>query len=253
MCCRKETKNYVPIIIAAAIMAKNPQQYGLESLTPDPPLVTDVVTTNYSVDMRLVSDIVNAPVQEILALNPSLLRMSTPADTPFDLHLPVGSKDLYEKLIAEVPPDKRNLWRLHKIVAGETVASLAHDYHVGPSEIAFVNQIKPEDDLSAADTLIIPVPPAPSLRYGTRPTGYRVQRGDTLVTVADRFNVTVSQLRRWNHLRSNTLQPGRSLYVAEPAHISRSRRSRKGRKPSRAAASHTAAAGDSATAALRKQ
>ncbi len=128
----KETKNYVPIIIAAAIMAKNPQQYGLESLTPDPPLVTDVVTTNYSVDMRLVSDIVNAPVQEILALNPSLLRMSTPADVPFNLHLPAGSKDLYEKLIAEIPPDKRNLWRLHKVVPGETVASVAHDYHVTP-------------------------------------------------------------------------------------------------------------------------
>ena len=75
----QETKNYVPIIIAAAIMAKNPQQYGLQSLTPDPPLVTDTVTTDYSVDLRLVSDLVEAPVQEITDLNPSLLRMSTPS------------------------------------------------------------------------------------------------------------------------------------------------------------------------------
>ncbi len=112
--------------------------------------------------------------------------------------------------------------------------------------------MKPEDGLSPADALIIPVPPAPSLRYGARPTGYRVQRGDTLVTVADRFNVTVSQLRRWNHLRSSTLQPGHSLYVAEPAHISRSRRSRKSKKP-RAAATRKPEAGGRTTAALRKQ
>ena len=228
----QETKNYVPIIIAAAIMAKNPQQYGLESLSPDPPLVTDVITTNYSVDMRLVSDIVEAPVQEILALNPSLLRMTTPAEEPFELHLPAGSKDLYEKRIAEVPQDKRSIWRFHKVAAGETLASLGHDYHVSPSEIAFVNQLRPGDDLSSTDSLVIPVAPAPSLSYGARPTGYRVRRGDTLVTVADRFNVTVGQLRRWNHLGAGPLEPGRSLYVAEPAHIYRVRRSRRSRKSS---------------------
>jgi peptidoglycan lytic transglycosylase D len=222
----QETKNYVPIIIAAAIMAKNPQQYGLEP-SPDPPLVTDTVTTNYRVDLRLVSDVVEAPVQEIIALNPSLLRMSTP-DVSFELHLPPGTKDLYEKRIAEIPQDKRDFWRFHKISPGETLATLAHDYHVSASEIAFVNQLRPNDDLSTADSLIIPVAPAPSIRNAGRLTQYRVEHGDTLVTVADRFNVTVQQLRRWNHLNSNQLEPGRNLYVVEPAHITRFRHSHKG-------------------------
>ena len=215
----QETKNYVPIIIAAAIMAKNPEQYGLQSLAPDPPLVTDTVTTNYSVDLRLVSDLVEAPVQEITDLNPSLLRMSTPGDAPFELHLPAGSKDLYEKRIAEIPADKRNQWRFHKVVAGDTVASVARDYHVSASEIVFVNQLEPGDDLSATDSLIVPVPPSSSSK--SRTTLYKVEHGDTLVTVADRFNVTVQQLRRWNHLSAAKLVPGRRLYVAEPAHISR--------------------------------
>ena len=249
----QETKNYVPIIIAAAIMAKNPQQYGLESLTPDPPLVTDVVTTDYSVDVRLVSDIVDAPVQEILALNPSLLRMATPPGVTFDLHLPAGSKDLYEKTIADIPPDKRSIWRLHKIVRGETLAAIAHDYHVSASEIAIVNQIQPGAPLSPAAAVIIPLAPVPSLRNGARPTGYRVQRGDTLVTVADRFNVTVRQLRRWNGLRSSTLQPGRTLYVAEPTHTSRSRRRRRTTKSSRTtAAAASASHKPSASAASRQ-
>jgi membrane-bound lytic murein transglycosylase D len=216
----EETKNYVPIIIAAAIMAKNPQQYGLQSFTPDPPLVTDEVTTNYSVDLHLVSDLVESPIQEIADLNPSLLRMSTPADLPFELHLPAGSKDLYQKRIAEIPADKRNQWRFHKVVAGETVETLAHDYHVGSSEIVFVNQLEPGEDLSSIESLIIPVPPVVSSK--SRSTLYRVEHGDTLVTVADRFNITVQQLRRWNHLTATRLQPGRRLYVAEPASITRS-------------------------------
>ncbi len=221
----QETKNYVPIIIAAAIMAKNPEQYGLAVACARPPVLADTVTTDYSVDLRLVSDLVEAPVQEISDLNPSLLRMSTPTDTPFELHLPAGSKDLYQKRIAEIPEDKRNLWRFHKVVPGESLQTVARDYHVSPSEIVFVNQLEPGDDLSATDSLIIPVPPAPSSKSG-RLTLYRVEHGDTLVTVADRFNVTVQQLRRWNHLIANRLEPGRRLYVAEPARISRSNSSR---------------------------
>jgi membrane-bound lytic murein transglycosylase D len=213
----QETKNYVPIIIAAAIMAKNPEQYGLQSLTPDPPLLIDTVTTDYGVDLRLVSDLVGAPVQEIADLNPSLLRMSTPTDTPFDLHLPAGTKELYEKRIAEIPADKRNQWRFHKVVAGESLETIARDYHVTPSEIVFVNQLEPGDDLSATESLIIPVAPAASNK--ARLTMYKVEHGDTLVTVADRFNVTVQQLRRWNHLGTARVEPGRRLYVAEPARV----------------------------------
>jgi membrane-bound lytic murein transglycosylase D len=246
----QETKNYVPIIIAAAIMAKNPQQYGLQSLTPDPALVTDTVTVDYSVDLRLVSDLVEAPVQEISDLNPSLLRMSTPADGPFELHLPAGSKDLFQKRIAEIPVDKRNQWRFHKVVSGDTLVTVARDYHVTPSEIAFVNQLDAGEDLSSTDSLIIPVPPAPSSRG--RLTLYKVEHGDTLVTVADRFNITVQQLRRWNHLSAAHLEPGRRLYVAEPARVTRSSRSSAKHKVSAATKRKTPSRTSSAKGATAK-
>lgn len=246
----QETKNYVPIIIAAAIMAKNPQQYGLQSLSPDPPLVTDTVTVDYSVDLRLVSDLVEAPVQEIGDLNPSLLRMSTPADAPFELHLPAGSKDLYQKRIAEIPVDKRNQWRFHKVVSGDTLVTVARDFHVTPSEIAFVNQLDAGEDLSSTDSLIIPVPPAPSSRG--RLTLYKVEHGDTLVTVADRFNITVQQLRRWNHLSAAHLEPGRRLYVAEPARVTRSSRSSAKHKVNAATKRKTPSRTSSATRATAK-
>ncbi len=216
-----ETKNYVPIILAAAIMAKNPQQYGLTNVIPDAPLITDTVTVNTATDLRLVSDIVGAPVQEIAAINPALLRTSTPPDTAYPLHLPAGTKDLFTRTIAVVPEDKRATWRYHKLQPGDTLDAIARSYHVTAAEIAFVNQIQPDADLASAnsqiDALVIPVAPVATTAHNN--TRYRVQRGDTLVTVADRFDVTPEQLRRWNHLRAGSVVAGKYLFVAEPAHI----------------------------------
>jgi membrane-bound lytic murein transglycosylase D len=232
-----ETKNYVPIIIAVTIMAKNPKQYGLADVVPDPPLITDMVTTNYSVDLRLVADVVGASTQEIVDLNPSLLRVATPPDEPFDLHLPSGTKDLFQKRIAEIPEDKRRYWRFHVLAASESLDDVAHRYHVSASEIAFVNQLNSSTDLSGVDSLVIPVAPA-AAPSSARTSTYRATRGDTLVTVADRFGVTVDQLRRWNHMSSSSLAPGRRLYIAEPAHISASSRSH--RRKSAASGAETA-------------
>ncbi|HTV83704.1 MAG TPA: LysM peptidoglycan-binding domain-containing protein [Acidobacteriaceae bacterium] len=221
----QETKNYVPIILAVTIMAKNPKQYGLADMTPDPPLVTDTVTTDYEVNLRLVSDIVGVPVQEIEALNPSLLRMSTPPDNSFDLHLPAGTGPLFEKEIGEIPADKRPYWRLQTVTAGDTLESVARKWRVSLRELAFVNQLSPDADLAGTDSLVIPLAPSSEPR-ALNGALYRVRRGDTLVTIADRFGVTLEQLRRWNHLRGNAIYMGHVLYVAEPAHIYARRRYR---------------------------
>jgi membrane-bound lytic murein transglycosylase D len=237
----EQTKNYVPIILAVTIMAKNPKQYGLTDLVPDPSLVTDTVTTNYAVDLRLVADVVDAPVQEIVGLNPSLLRMTTPPDEPFDLHLPPGGKDLFQKRIAEIPEEKRRYWRFHVLSSSESLEDVARQYRVSASEIAFVNQLNSTTDLSGVDSLVIPVAPV-AAPASTRSSMYKTQRGDTLITVADRFGVTVDQLRRWNHIGSNAITPGHKLYVAEPARISATSRSRRGRAAARSTqtASHHA-------------
>ena len=225
-----ETKNYVPIILAATLMAKNPTQYGLDTIVPDPPVSAETVTTSYSIDLRLVSDLVEAPVQEILGLNPSLLRLTTPADEPFDLHLPPGSKEMFEERVAEIPEDRRRSWRFHKLAPDETLDEIARSYHVSISDIAFVNQLGPGRDISGMEALVIPVPPA-AAPSAARSARYRATKGDTLITIADRFGVTVDQLRRWNHMRGTTVAAGNTLFVAEPAHITRvsGRRGKKGR------------------------
>lgn len=221
----QETKNYVPIILAVTIMAKNPKQYGLTDLDPDPPLVMDTVTTDYEVGLRLVSDIVGAPLQEIESLNPSLLRMSTPPGDPYDLHLPAGTGPLYQREIAEIPVDKRRYWRLQTVKAGDTLESVARTWHVSVHDLAFVNQISSNLDLSGVDALVIPLAPSSEPR-ALRGGQYRVRSGDTLISVADRFGVSVEDLRIWNHLRSNVIDAGHRLYVARPARTGEFRRSR---------------------------
>jgi membrane-bound lytic murein transglycosylase D len=225
----QETKNYVPIILAAAIVAKNPKQYGLDTVVFEPPLLTDTVTTNYSVDLRLVSDIVEAPLQEIVALNPSLLRMSTPPDDSFTLHLPPGTKQLFTSRIEEIPVDRRKSWRFHKVVAGETLVDVAREYQVSATELAFVNQLDAASALSGTETLVVPSAAVASSSVA-RSTRYTAKKGDTLVTVADQFNVSVDELRGWNHLKGTALTPGHTLYVSEPARVAppRGRHSGKG-------------------------
>jgi membrane-bound lytic murein transglycosylase D len=210
-----ETKNYVPEILAAIIIANHPSQYGFDDLTLDPPVLTDTVTINYSVSLKLVSDIVGAPVDELTALNPSLLRTTTPPDAAFDLHLPAGMAQVFEQRVALIPEAKRNAWRYHRVAADETLASVARTYHVPEAELAATNQLRASDGIEGVEALLIPTAsvaePAAHARL------YTVRKGDTLVTIADRFGVSLNELRRWNKVPGIKVQPGQRLRVAEPA------------------------------------
>jgi membrane-bound lytic murein transglycosylase D len=223
-----ETKNYVPEILAAIIIANHPTQYGFDEITLDPPVLTDTVTINYSADLRLVSDIVGAPIDELIALNPSLLRMVTPPDTEFDLHLPAGTAAFFQEKIAAIPVSKRDSWRYHKVTPDDTLASVAHTYSVSVFALADSNQLDTTSKLEGVEALVVPVPARAASTSHT--VYYTTRRGDTLVSVADRFGISLSQLRRWNKLAASGIRvdAGRRLHVAEPtvvrASATRSRR-----------------------------
>jgi membrane-bound lytic murein transglycosylase D len=231
----RETANYVPQILAAIIIANNPKQYGFEDVTLDPPILTDTVTVNYSVDIRLVSDLVGAPVDELLALNPSLLRMITPSESPFDLHLPAGAATLFNERVALVPEGKRNSWRYHPVASGDTLASVAREYRVEASALATANQLHANDSLASVQALVVPVPL--SVAPSTRARMYTVRRGDTLVTIADRLGVSLADLRRWNRLTGVKVEVGRRLRVAEPAVVQSSSSKHRRKSSSTASAS----------------
>jgi membrane-bound lytic murein transglycosylase D len=215
----QETRNYVPIILAVTIIAKNPEQYGLTRLAAEPAPQMDQVNVNYPVDLRLVAECVDTSVDYLQELNPSLLRMTTPKDQSFTLNLPAGSRDKYEAAIAVIPLDMRTYWRYHKVDYGDTLPSIARKYHTTPSSIAEANNLS-GDDLKPGSKLIIPISPGrhegQTVAYARQASHYKVRKGDTLESVADDFEVPVEKLRKWNHLRGTALTPGRSLIIYKP-------------------------------------
>ncbi len=218
----KETRNYVPIILAVTIMAKNPAQYGLDNIVPERPVPYDTVKINYSVDLRLVAQCLDVSPLTLQDLNPSLLRLTTPKDQEFGLHLPVGTREKYLAAIEPIPPQMRVWWRYHEVVEGETLASIARTYRTTAQAIEKENHLQNEDGLKPESKLIIPIPPgkhaatedgASYARYATR---YKVRRGDTVQTVADNFSLPPIMIRRWNHLRGDSLRGRRIVYIHLP-------------------------------------
>lgn len=213
-----ETKNYVPIILAMTIMSKNPAQYGLDAVQPDPPMKYDVVKVNYPVDLRLVAECVDVPIEQMIDLNPSLLRRTTPKDQPFDLRLPLGTKDKYEAAIATIPVEKRVAWRYYKVQPGDTLAGVARKYRTTERAIAQANNLQP-GPLASDAKLVIPVNGAGAsgkIVYSRYASHYKTHTGDTVLTVAEDFGVPPDRLRRWNRLKGNDLRHGRVLIVYKP-------------------------------------
>jgi membrane-bound lytic murein transglycosylase D len=241
----RETKNYVPQILAAVIMAKNPEKYGLDKVNLDAPIHWDTVHVDYAMDLRLAADVTGTTLANIVSLNPALLRLSTPADIGYDLHLPEGTKAKFDERIAAIPEPKRASWRFHEVAAGETLDQVAQLFHVSAPDVLAANDLPANSAIEEGDELVIPV--AGSSGGGSNALQYTPRRGDTLVTVADRFNVTAENLRSWNRMKTSVLTPGKKIYVAEPVRLAPASRGRR-----RAASSSKAASAKGSKASRGK-
>jgi len=207
----RETKNYVPIIVALTLIAKDAAHYGIQAEL-EPPVPADGVKPGRAIDLRLVAETIDVDVETLRSLNPSLLRMATPDDPSFVLHLPKGTAQKFSAEIADIPPEKWVSWRRHRVEAGETLTSLAKKYHVTAPAIAAANSLGRSDVLSQGDKLIIPAS-QPAGETKSRLVRYRVRRGDTLGGIADQFSVSPEQVRKWNGLKSARVSRGMVLRV----------------------------------------
>jgi membrane-bound lytic murein transglycosylase D len=148
-----ETTNYVPIILAMTIMSKNSQEYGLDAVKPDTPLECDTVEVESPTHLALVADLTGAPVYELRALNPSLLKGVAPAG--YTLRVPRGSANTLVAALQTIPSDRRVSWRMHKVTQGDTLASIGKRYGTAASSIAAANRMESGDPV-IGDMLMIP-------------------------------------------------------------------------------------------------
>jgi membrane-bound lytic murein transglycosylase D len=203
----KQTQNYVPIIIAMALVAKAPALYGVQ-VAPEKPAQVDTIKPGHPIDLHLVADASGADVDDLRALNPELLRGVTPNDPKFELNVPAGTAEKFELNIQQVPAEKWTSWRLHSVGEGESLADIARRYRVTIAAIESANHLQPHASLPAG--FLVNVPTAPPVIHLV---SYKVQRGDSLEGIAGRFDVTVAQLKKWNKIRGSSVPRGSRLRI----------------------------------------
>ena len=239
----RETRDYVPLILAAIIIARNPAQYGMNVEPIEQPR-HETVTLSAAVDLRRIAEWINTPVQAIQSLNPELRRWTTPVRaTDYELKVPEGTGDIVRSYLSQTDPDDLAPLNWHTVKKGETLLSIARNLKVNRTDLAEANYLSTKAKVQAGQRLIIPRAPALLLASGpdnpppvteSRPVEatvtaggtapdagpprqasltYRVKRGDTLFSIAKLYRTTVASLKTWNRLRTNSIQVGQRLTI----------------------------------------
>jgi membrane-bound lytic murein transglycosylase D len=232
------------MVLAAIVIARNPEQYGF-SVEPATPPAADEIPLSGPVDLRRVSERAGVPVDEIQKLNPELRRLTTPLRSDgYRLRVPAGTAATVQAFLAEEPPEQHASLQWHTVRKGETIAGIAGKLKVRRSDLAEANYLSVRSRVSPGQKLVIPRAPTTLLAARSerpapvvarsRPIDasrvvastlrgpesaaqvqqtYLVKRGDTLYSIARLFRTTVSSLRSWNRLSGDRITPGDRLTV----------------------------------------
>jgi membrane-bound lytic murein transglycosylase D len=219
---RPETKNYVPLIQAAVVIAKAPEQYGF-TITPEARPDFERVPIEGAIDLRVIAECAGEPVEDIRGLNPELRRLATPADRTFDLRVPPGRAQAVAECVASLPPEKRVNFRKHVVRRGETLAGLGRANGVSAKDIAEANNLPATRRLRPGTELVIPIPAKPRVTAARREVAaepdargrvrYRIQPGDTLASIAAQHGTTVRDIQEWNGLSGTRIAAGSLLTI----------------------------------------
>jgi membrane-bound lytic murein transglycosylase D len=250
----RETRNYVPVYIASAIIAMNPKDYGFD-VVPGEELQFEYVTVNESVDLEVLAQCAGTDVETLRELNTELLHWSTPPGyKEYRLRVPVGATEIFVQNYANVPDEKKRDWAVHIIRRGDVLGKIARRYGVSVELLMETNRLKSTRSLSIGKPLLIPIPAGAvkSTKYlastsqersaqsnSARTSPVRknkrtvntenrtlvqhvVQKGDALVKIAEQYGVRVVDLRNWNDISyKSRIFAGETLHVwvgqAKPA------------------------------------
>ncbi len=229
---KRETKHYVPKLLAAAKIAKKPAEHGFEGVEYLPPLRWDTVDIAMATDLGTVAKACGLDGAETLEmLNPELRCKVTPPGRTYPLRVPSGQAAACEQGLAALSPSERYTFRYHDLTRRDSLARIAKMYSTTATAIAHFNEME-NTKLANFDEIVVPVkladatslpikdPPARRFRpskYGpaeAKLTIHRVRPGDSLWRIARRYRVNVRKIRLWNGLwRTNTLRVGQQIKI----------------------------------------
>ena len=226
---RRETKDYVPKLIAAARIAKEPARYGFDLGTVEPSGYDSIVVPTMT-GLDVIARLADTTVAAIRELNPQYLRLATPPGVASVVRIPMGRGEVTVTAYADLPPARRITFLEHTVARGETLSGIARRYGVSTRLVVEANPRLRDRRLRPGQRVIVPTGGALSTSVARRmadpvepaassPTGFhRVRRGETLSGLAAEYGVTVRQLRAWNGLgASDAVRAGQRMRVAVPA------------------------------------
>jgi membrane-bound lytic murein transglycosylase D len=251
----RETRGYVPIYIAATLIATNPQDFGFEPKYDAQPYAFDVVEIEGSVDLNILAEAAGITTQELKSLNPELLRWATPpGKAPYPLKIPSGTKDSFVENYKNIPESARKELLVHTVSRGESLGVIANRYSVTVRDIYAANE-RLTTTIHPGQEIIIPVPQGSNVAIsanmpsrarnaatsgtsgtsGTRSTSansttatnvvappntarvtYTVKSGDTIGHISEWFETDSFRIRGWNNT-SNSIRVGQRLALFVPA------------------------------------
>ncbi|HKQ58459.1 MAG TPA: LysM peptidoglycan-binding domain-containing protein [Candidatus Eisenbacteria bacterium] len=241
----RQTEDYVPQFMACLAISRDPEKYGFDSVELDQPMDFDEIALKGSVDLRAIAKLADCSYEEMKALNPAVLRHATPGrDGVTMLRVPRGKGEVIITKLqkgAELPAV--NLSVKHRVRRRETLQGIANQYHVSATQLARANSISRARPLKRGMILNVPAslnPPAPadlekddprastayvpsrnirtpaSLEAESDAEGrmrHTVRKGESLSDIADKYGVTVTDIKRWNHLTGNSVKRGTRLKI----------------------------------------
>ncbi len=224
----RETRNYVPLLMAATLISKNPRLFGLEHPPPETPADVEQVRLSEQMHLPTAARLLGIDYQRLRDLNPELRRQWTPPGKQYSLRVPAGSGSSWLRAYARLPESKKPGVDRYVVRRGDSISSIAAAFGVGIRAIAEANGLRNPNLIHPGQSLFIPVPSKTArLRATANPGGSRggqtihtVRRGESLSAVARRYRVVVADLKRWNGLRGDLIRPGDKLRLEIPASTS---------------------------------
>ena len=219
----RETRNYIPYFLSAAIIARTPQAYGFKVPNVEP-FRYETITLEKSADIAVLARVAGLKPNVLREYNPELRQSATPSEGSYILKLPIGKKDGFLATWNAIPEEERFApqFVVHRVRYGESLWTISKKYSVSIHDLAAVNKIRNRNKVRVGQKLNVPLKGGRTWGNGENggPTGhskrvYRVKRGDTLGQIAEDHGTRASKIRRWNNMKygSHLIHPGQKLVI----------------------------------------
>ena len=220
----RETRNYVPYFLSAAIIARNPEAYDFKVPKNVEPFQYETIALEKSADISVLARVAGLKPKVLRDYNPELRQSATPTESGYPLKLPMGKKEDFLRAWNAIPEEERFApqFVVHRVRFGESLWTISKKYNVSIHDLAAVNKIRNRNKVRVGQKLNVPLkggqvwgnndnggPPGHSKRV------YKVKRGDTLGQIAENFGTRTSKIRRWNNMKygSHLIHPGQRLVI----------------------------------------